>query len=287
MVALTSSRTSGKIMKLQHYFGYLILLLAATHSYADENNRNYSMGIFQLSGLSSQIEYLPDAIELSVLATLQERRKNKEISAKFVQKYVDVVRQSFVVENISATILRYLDKDFDRHNTEIILHWLNSKLGKQFTRLEKTSSQPEQIENMREFVHNLANTPPRKARLALITTLNAATQASKSSLIVLMTKKLAVELTKSQFVARENRPALLAVIKRVAGQQFLIEDEITALVIKGLLFTYRSVSDADLQLYINYANSAAGKRYHQAILGAYNSALLDASNKFGQAIYSQ
>ena len=70
-----------------------------------------------------------------------------------------------------------------------------------------------------------------------------------------------IELSRSQ-VAAEVAPAMLI----------------------GMLYTYRDVSDAELEAYLSFASTAAGRRYHEAVSRGLNAAYRAAAGELGEQI---
>jgi hypothetical protein len=52
----------------------------------------------------------------------------------------------------------------------------------------------------------------------------------------------------------------------------------------SLLYTYRSLTEAEIQQYIEFATSPAGAKYQKVSTAAFNQALFDASIKWGKSI---
>jgi hypothetical protein len=263
---------------------FLNLLSVMENIHAEEATNSPLVTIFNQSGLSTQIEFLPEIIEAEIVDLLKNQRKKNQLKGKNLQYFVDIVRQSYTVEDMSRIILAYLDEQLSPSDRKLILQWLNSKLGRHFTYLEAQSSKAEKIDEMRQFVRNLGNSPPTEKRLDLIYQLNQLTHATKSALIVLMSSKLSRELIKLQLHAASKKPNLDSVTKRVVREQNIVEREITAMVVSGLLYTYRTVSDQNLQTYINFASSEIGRIYHQVIFAGYNRAVVSANLKFAQVL---
>ena len=265
----------------------LLLLLTVTmvNSRAADNPIDIAKKLFVLSGLSAQIQYIPETFELGVVSILEKQQRKNNINTKEVQHFVNRVRESYSVEKMSDVILSDLSQQLTSINTQPVFQWLSSDLGQHFTFLEKRSSQPEQMVKMGEYVLGLSDTPLNESRWNLVVQLSQAISAKKTTLHVLLAQKLAEELTQSQFIPVKTRPSLSKVVDRVSQQQATIEEEITNLVIYGLLFTYQTASYQELELYLKFANSSAGKMYHKSLSDAYHKALIDAGNRYGRALY--
>jgi len=255
-----------------------------TIAYAANPPTDVATQLFTLSGLSTQIQYIPEIIESEVVSVLENEKENYHLSRRTVQQYVDVLRKCYAVEKLSDVILNDLTKQFTYQNTQIIIQWLQSRLGQHFTFLEKRSTQPEQMVKMGEYVLNLSTSPLSEERWNLVVQLSRAVLAQDSTLQVLMAQKLAINLTQSQFQTTKTKPTLNSIIERMTQQRSIIEQEISNLVIYGLLFTYQTATNHDLQAYLKFARSNAGKVYHKRLLDAYNHALMDAGICYAQAL---
>jgi hypothetical protein len=68
----------------------------------------------------------------------------------------------------------------------------------------------------------------------------------------------------------KNRPILEATVR----SQMLISH----------LYTYRSQSEAEIQLYTEFAKSPAGSKYHSVTMAAFKKAILESAVKWGKLI---
>lgn len=261
------------------------LLLFTSLLQAEEHARDPSLEIFQKSGLAAQIETLPNTLSERLQSALAEDRHLKNLPATATRHYTDGLRSSFSVEKLSQSILIYLDSSFNLSEMEEVIQWLDSSNGSEFTRLEMLATRPESMAQMRRDLQQ-QNPDIPATRQQLIKRLNKVTRASDSTLMVMMTSRLAVELIKRRDHQSSTPLSVNAVIKEIGAERDELEAEALPDVIAGLHYTYRDASNESLQAYIHFAETSLGKRYHNAILGAYNSALIDASQKYGKTLLS-
>jgi hypothetical protein len=251
---------------------------------ADETIPDLTMDIFVQSGLSNQISRLPTTIETGIVNALRTQKEFTRLPFQFTENYLRVARDNFTVNSLSDSILAYLDTQLTNSEMRQVLSWLNSEVGRHVTALEKRATLPEKIKEMRAYSQHLQKEPPSAERMKLIQQLNLVTKASESSLLVKMTSKLAIMLATHKLQNNEEKLSINQMLKQIAKQRPELEKETFPYVINGLLYTYQSVNDEELKQYIKFAHSGIGQKYHLAILGAYNSALIDASADFGKAI---
>lgn len=280
----TPSKLQKYRLEYPIYLVILILINPILSIQAAQDDRNLLSNILELSGIALQLELAPDTVEASVVNFLQDQAKEKKLSRDEIRYFVEKLRDSYAIEVMSKSVLTYLAEKLNPTQIDIILRWLNSGPGAHFVELEGRASQPDQIANLRRFTQQLNESPPTPERIELMRTLNAATLASKSTLVILMTSKLAIALTNRNIDAADKAVTTASIRKRISRQQLIVEEETTSMVIIGLLYTYRFVSTEDLRTYIKFAQSPVGITYHEVLLKAYYQAMLDASNKYERAI---
>ena len=274
-------------MKWLFYNGLCIcLMLYSCVLVAQQPERDLSMEIFEKSGLASQIKLLPDTLSRRFHYELKHDSALDELSEDMAKQYIAQLRSSFAVEKLTHSILVYLDNSFSYREMEQVIHWLESADGSQFTRMETLATRPETIVEMRQFdINNQSRVLPFSRR-QLISRLNKVTRASDSTLVIMLTSRLAIELIKQRQSNAERPLSVVEVMKQIGKQRDDLEKEALPDVIAGLHYTYRNASNEAIQAYIHFAETNLGKRYHNAILGAYNSSLIDASQAFGKEIIS-
>ncbi len=183
----------------------------------------------------------------------------------------------------AAIMLQTIKDHISRHMTssdiDAVLEWFNSDLGQKITKAEEDASSMEAYSQMREIKAGLQSHPPDPFRKQLISNLDQAARMTeymtrmKMSMVITMT-----EATPSATsIGNASKEERISQIKSRRGQvQELSSKEVMA----RSLFTYRSISDNELEQYIVFYKSEAGKKYVDTVTEALLTAIEDSNKRW-------
>ena len=79
----------------------------------------------------------------------------------------------------------------------------------------------------------------------------------------------------------DHLSAILKEIEKLRGQ---LAQMMRAQVLVAALYTYRNASDEELRGYVEFADTGPARRYHRATFRAFERAMVEASQRFGQGV---
>jgi hypothetical protein len=267
----------GKFLPILFLLGYAGLCLAQ-----DQNLDELVQTLMLKSGLNKQIEQFPSLVHAGLDQRAQQSSQLPEPVVDLLHHAVDI---SFNAESLKLGVRESIKRDLDREDIRNVLEWLNSPPGEKITMLEEAASTPEAIAEMQTMAGQLSHDP---ARTATIKRLDNAIKATEFSMSLAQNLQAAVIIAMTSLVPSEVQPLVESVVKSVKKQveksSAQMKPIIEQQVLMSFLYTYRTLSDDELEKYIAFAETESARKYHSVISQGYNSVLTDASGKFGNVI---
>lgn len=201
----------------------------------------------------------------SALKSTQLRYQNTLPSAVY-QALVDNSNKRFAADAMlqrgETTLRQQLD------NPDAALAFFESATGKKVAAAEVAASHPEQLNR---YAAGLPTLPADATRRLLIRHLSNALPASQAGAEVTLALGNVAASSLSQML-----PGLITSTQTSAllnTQRQRIISEIDANLDNTLLHVYRDLTDAELEEFVNFAQSTAGQAYYQAALTALQASL--------------
>ena len=229
--------------------------------------------IFILRGLKKQIENIPGLVDAQLAES--KNKQNPEVF-EIVSK---VVAESYQAQTIYQVVFDNLLASFDQDRYLVFADCLRSTLFRKMSQLEEQASTPEALSEMEEYARKLGSNPVSQERIALVQALDEAVGATKLNIEMIiftnlqMYKAFAVALPAKQRINEDNWEE-----KFKSSLKSRLEQPMKQNILVAFLYTYQSVSDEELNEYINYWNSNEGNWWNDIL----SRALLDAMAKVGR-----
>lgn len=206
------------------------------------------------------------------------------------QQIIDQVNDEFLArEVLRAAVERGLAR-LESPDADAALAWWSSPLGTRFARIDSTApSQDMQVE-MARFVGDLQVKPLPQQRVERMTDLVASVGVGT------FTRDTAIQTLKGLLSVMQARaakgsaptptpaPDAESLEARLKPMIELVSVRTEQLVRLQWLYLYRDIPDADLDRYLEFARSPAGKAYTSALFGAIGEAVGAASTTAGERI---
>ena len=165
-----------------------------------------------------------------------------------------------------------------------ILKWLNSPLGIKCTQLEEEASAPEAYTESYKYAENLQKSPPTAERLRVIQKFDTAVQATKNSVKTYINIQAALSLGVNASLPKEQQRSLADIQGEIKKYRPEIEASMKMETWVSLLYTYRNLTEAEIQQYIKFASSPAGLKFHVVADNGWEKALIEGGIRWGKAI---
>lgn len=260
----------------------MTLAIAAPVDESRQERRDEIRAVLDHSGLTEVIAQVPLFIEAGMADALKEQ--HPDMTHEDLVALGDILRQSFAADVIIGETISHMEAHYDPQRIAGVSTHLASPLVQRMTDLEKASSTPPAYDAMMAFAATIEASPPADERLAVLAELDRASHTTE------LTVTLQVEIFRS----------IMRVINAYAGEQgglylsdealqnavLLMQqqlwDEARGMTLLSFLFTYQSVSDAELRDYIRLHDDPDMQWY----LALSSSALINAlSRAMGNATH--
>jgi hypothetical protein len=164
------------------------------------------------------------------------------------------------------------------------LAWLESPVGHRITDLENASAEPAAASQIESYARELEKHAPSKRRVDLITQLMAATGSTEFSATMLESAFLATALGINAAQPAEQRSPVELVRQRIASVLPKMQKENERALAVSMHYTYRTLSDQELEAYLKFLKSASGTAYTKDALMAVREAMNEALARYMQEI---
>jgi hypothetical protein len=234
------------------------------------------------SGLAVQLKSFPRQVEQD-LATAQGRLPDELLNA-----LRSATKDSFSPAAMQDDLVRGIAARLTVGEMRKALVWLDTDLGRRMTRFEELAAEQLTPESLQAYAEGMKRRPLSAKRGELIAGLAAATKAVEGSANIIegVALGIAVGMDSMQPVQKRLGMAALSEQLRQSMPPDRIREAIGAVTPVMYAYTYREVSDADLEAYLAFNRSNSGVRYNDAMMGALTEALAQAGLRVGAAIDS-
>lgn len=232
------------------------------------------------SSLSVQIEHMPASLKQGLAQSVAQ---GAPIPPEQVQAISNAYDQAFAPSRVRALLTSRLDGQLSVSERSRIEAFLDSDLGKQLTEAEIAAASPETYvhveKNARELMADLGQ---NSHRLALFKSLDRATGSTELGTSVAIGGILAMNYALlAQTPPAPGKPSFEEVREHVEQSRFQITAQIAEMSLVGAAYTYRNVSEDDLQRYLDFANSPSGQAYFQKVGKSFGDVMIDCAGDVG------
>jgi hypothetical protein len=242
--------------------------------------------LMRKSGLWDQVAQMREQMKAGVMeARNQARESGKQLldDAAFA-KLASAIDRAFSSGVLRESVALHLEEFIEPKDENEVLKWLSSDLGARFTRLEIVAGEtPEIMKAETEAPKTLAALS--RPRLEKFQRLAASLDAGDTTagLTINMTSAIVygialvtpgVDADLAANMIRRRMEAQRAQMAKYYGEKAL----------QSYAYTYRSVTDAQVESYVKFAEGAAARRYHAAGIKAMDATLSQAALTMGQEL---
>jgi uncharacterized protein YqeY len=241
--------------------------------------------LYVKSGLARQTEELP-----SMMQAVMDRHFFEDDSR--LSKLPDKVRsfmkssisRAFAPDRLKEVMLAELSRNLSDQDIKEELQWFDSPLGKKCTQLEEDASTAAAQVEMLEFAAKINNLPPADKRLKALRELDSAAKITQSALEIAIDTQAAFALGMIATLPLEQQRRPEDVARDLEETRPEIEATVRSEMFIADLYTYRSLSDSEIQQYTEFAKSPAGSRFNQVCTAALRKAMNEGAVTWGKLI---
>jgi hypothetical protein len=253
-------------------------------SYAQDQHDALVQELYLKSGLEKQIEQVPLLIQASFNRTAPGDERVQQLPKNLAAAMKASVQEAFAPQSLKKAMLQELREKLTVQEIKEVLAWFDSPLGKNCTRLEEAASTPEALAEMEQYAARIKNSPPTAERLDVLRKLDVATKSTESAVDLAINSQVAVALAINATLPLQQQRPLKDIARELEESRPQFEAEVRSEMVIIALYTYQSLTEAQIRQYIKFATSPAGSKLSSVVNNAFKKAFLDGCIKWGKAI---
>ncbi|MEO5694722.1 MAG: hypothetical protein ABIQ72_16440 [Usitatibacter sp.] len=259
------------------------LLLATTALQAAEPRRIEEL--MHKSGLWTQLGQSQEQIRggaQQAQAQAKAGKGGKVFNDDDFAKLVAAMNAAYAPDKLRSAMARELEAQLSAADEMVVLEWLSSDLGQRLTKIEEESGEPAKAAAAeRESSTHLAAVP--EMRIARFARMITAIQLGEATASMVINMTTAIGFGMAMANATEDPAELAQTIRnRLEPQREQMVETFNKRAIQSFAYVYRDVSDDDMEKYVVFSESPAGRRYHAASVRAMDNVLARAGIQMGR-----
>ncbi|OGK95028.1 MAG: hypothetical protein A3E31_16815 [Candidatus Rokubacteria bacterium RIFCSPHIGHO2_12_FULL_73_22] len=231
----------------------------------------------ELSGIKQQLAGL--APQVAANTDLSKSPLDAQERAAVLQ----TLAAAFGLEPILATVRSVLRTGYDPQLMGVFVARLRTPTLRRLTAMEVEADTPELPKKLQAFAAGLRGSPPPAERVARLARLAAATSTAEYMLEVRGAVVRAGFRAIEPMLPPERRPKPGALDAAIAGMIAQQRDTMRNEVLVLFLYVYRAATDAELEEYITFEESEAGRWFQ----GLYRRGMLEAVSAASEQVVRQ
>ena len=260
-------------------FGFLWLFAGSSLAAADKEHDLLVKELMQKSGLVKQVGGIPGQIQATLVQTQQQSGR---LSPEQFKELSGMMAASYKAKTLIADVENHIKYNLTSSDIRSILQWLNTGLGKKITRFEEGASTPEAATKIMAIAANLANQDSK--RIKKMDQLDNAVKATDFSVTAIQGVQIAMTMGMMSGMPEKERMSLEVLTKNVKSNSPQLYPVLKPQVIASFLYSYRELSDGEIDQYIKFASTKSAIKYHAATMNGLSIAMSNASEVMGNNI---
>lgn len=270
-------------MRAKAWLGMLLLSLLPVMAYAQDQHEALVEELYVKSGLEKQIQELPRSIQ----AILDQPPITGDRLHKAPQQVLllmkDLAQEAFAPESLKAVVLLEFREKLTTQDLKTVLKWFDSPLGIKCARLEEEASTPEAYAEMRKYANGLKSSPPTPERLKIIKKFDTAVKATQTTVEIVLGSQVALLMAINATLPREQQKSVADISREIKKYRPEIEAAMKMETLVSLLYTFKGLTEAEIQQYIKFATTMAGSKLYEVGNAALKKALFEGGIRWGKA----
>lgn len=246
--------------------------------------RQLAEELYVQSGLQKQMSDIVLALLAGYKHNYDRMARHTDRDKVFHQRIEKVLKSSFDQQAMRKLVVDALEKQMSKNDAEEVLHWLGSSIGKKCTALEERASSQDGIEEGEQFLKNIKTRKFPEGRIHLIKELTVSMDIVETTVEMTLASQFALSMTTRQTKAELSTDKIEQLYNDFKINRSRIEQAIKYQVYGSLLYTYQSLSDAELKEYVSFARSESGQNYTRITSSSIIKAITNSSLQFARAI---
>ena len=254
---------------------YLFALFAGFAAAQTPVNVNRLDDLIVKSGMWKQIGQLEPMVQAGVDQAQVQANENKlkDIELKALKK---AIATAYAPPRMRADVRNFLESELAEADQKQVLTWLDSDTGKKINLLEEQSGEVTDRKKRDQESSAYAATLP-KNRSDRIQRFMQVVRASEAMASLIINNNLAIANGLAMTAPVHELISLEALSKQLELQRPQLIASMDKRLLAEYAYIYRTVTDAEIDAYIAFAETPSGRKYHAAFIAAIERAMTEAS----------
>jgi hypothetical protein len=225
--------------------------------------------LYDLSDLPRQVQPLAAFIE----STLEQQRA--QFTSEQFEVAKQVIRTQFNPDDLAGQARDRVEKQPQRDLLGATLESLRSPAVRNVIQAKVTVLRPSRAEEMKAFFEQERASPATQKRRELIERYDRSARASSIAAEIMLLSANCVTVMANALTPPEERLGPAALRKSTIERQKLLEPIFEEMTLVVSLFGFRNISDEELESFVTFSESEAGKWYYEITSAALLGTLRD------------
>ena len=229
-----------------------------------------------------------DQIASMIISKFDEGLNKTDPSRRPPQEIVKGMRlliaEAYSTEMLKTIILKEYESKMSPDEIRALIDWYESPLGMKCKDLSLAASTPRAQAEMEAYVFKLRQNPVAPERLKIAREIDAAGKYTESVVSLALGVQLANAAGATAFMPPDKQTSLARITEEMDQQRPKLEVMMHPVVIGSMLYTYRSLSDAELEEYAAFETSEIGKKYSVVGFQAVQRAFFEGASRYWQSL---
>lgn len=254
-----------------------ILLLGAVTVVSAQTPRDKVIEFLDQTGIAEQLGDIPFIINEQFVA--EEQRFQPEIQSDIKSQLMT----SFDAELVREDAISYVLNDIEQGHIQAVIEWLNAPLTMKMNELEVQATTQESQDELASFVEKVQAGEINQARLQTILDFDDLTKTTNSTVEYIAELYLALVQAMNPYVASEDKinPDETDAMKNMIIQEVYPQYKDVTVILN--LYTYKDVSDEELNEYISFYKTPEGIWFTEVSSGIFKHVLSQATLRVREA----
>ena len=262
----------------------IIASLLPVFSYAQNQDKSLVLELYNKSGMEKQLGQLPTLLLSQLDQFANEGDEDGKVPDSVLSAMKAAIPTVFAPEKLREATLAELAEKLTVKDIKEVLEWLGSPIGKKCTQLEEAASTPEVQAEMEQYASYLKKAPPTPERLTEMRDFDSAIKGSETAVEVAFQTEAAIILALNATLPKEKQRSHDAVFSELEKSRPALEKEVRAQTLVELLYTYKSLTEAEIRRYTEFSKSPVGSKYGSVAIAAFKKVYLEGAVKWGKLV---
>lgn len=239
------------------------IILSPMITCAEDNDMVLVQELFVKSGLEKQLSQIPLKINTELDMFTQQDYSDKYFAA-VNDAIISSGMEAFALEKLKGPITQDLRENLTDQDIKVILTWLDSPIGKRITQLEEAGSTPEATAEKQKYASNLKSPLEETERLQILRRLDSVGQITERSAEMDMMTLTAMCMALASSLPMEQQTSFEEMLNSLTQLNSDMISSGRSRILASLQYTYKSLTDAELEKYIEFLKTPVGAKYNSA-----------------------